>query len=129
AHVPEPSPAAAAPPRAPAPPGHRSGRRRKPGLSGEPPRPGADLKAAVEALRRRTQQYRLLAEQAADGVLLVTPDGRIAAATASACALFAWPRAEVLRRRVRDLFADEADRDREWDALLHMTGSRKRECP
>jgi diguanylate cyclase (GGDEF)-like protein/PAS domain S-box-containing protein len=97
-------------------------------LSGEPPRPGADLKAAVEALRRRTQQYRLLAEQAADGVLLVAPDGRIADANASACALFAWPRAEILRKRVRDLLADEADRDREWDALSHLAGNRKREC-
>jgi diguanylate cyclase (GGDEF)-like protein/PAS domain S-box-containing protein len=97
-------------------------------LTGEPPRSGADLKAAVEALRRRTQQYRLLAEQAADGVLLVASDGRIADANASACALFGWPRAEVLRRRVRDLFADEGDRDREWDALLHMSGNRKREC-
>jgi diguanylate cyclase (GGDEF)-like protein/PAS domain S-box-containing protein len=97
-------------------------------LSGEPPRPGADLKAAVEALRRRTQQYRLLAEQAADGVLLVAPDGRIADANASACVLFGWPRAEMLRKRVRDLFADEADRDREWDALLRTTGTRKRDC-
>ncbi len=97
-------------------------------MTGEPPRPGADLKAAVEALRRRTQQYRLLAEQAADGVLLVAPDGRIADANASACALFAWPRADILRKRVRDLFADEADRDREWDALLHLAGNRKRQC-
>jgi diguanylate cyclase (GGDEF)-like protein/PAS domain S-box-containing protein len=97
-------------------------------LSGEPPRPGADLKAAVEALRRRTQQYRLLAEQAADGVLLVTPDGRIADANASACALLGLPRAEILRKRVRDLFADEGDRDREWDALEHLPASRRREC-
>ncbi len=97
-------------------------------MSGEPPRPGADLKAAVEALRRRTQQYRLLAEQAADGVLLVAPDGRIADANASACVLFGQPRAEILRKRVRDLFADEADRDREWDALSHLAGNRKREC-
>jgi diguanylate cyclase (GGDEF)-like protein/PAS domain S-box-containing protein len=97
-------------------------------LSGESPRPGADLKAAVEALRRRTQQYRLLAEQAADGVLLAAPDGRIADANASACELFAWPRAELLRKRVRDLFADEADRDREWVALQHMTGTGKRDC-
>jgi len=97
-------------------------------LSGEPPRPGADLKAAVEALRRRTQQYRLLAEQAADGVLLVAPDGRIADANASACALLGWPRPEILRKRVRELFADEADRDREWDALIHLAGNRRREC-
>ena len=51
----------------------------------------------MEALRRRTQQYRLLAEQAADGVLLVAPDGRIADANASACVLLSWPRAEMLR--------------------------------
>jgi diguanylate cyclase (GGDEF)-like protein/PAS domain S-box-containing protein len=97
-------------------------------LTGETAHPGADLKAAVEALRRRTQQYRLLAEQAADGVLLVASDGRIADANASACALFAFPRTEILKRRVRDLFADAADRDREWDALLHITGTRTREC-
>jgi diguanylate cyclase (GGDEF)-like protein/PAS domain S-box-containing protein len=95
-------------------------------LSGEAPRPGADLKAAVEALRRRTEQYRLLAEQAADGVLLVAPDGRIVDANVSAAALFAWPRGELLKKRVRDLFADEADRDREWAALQHLTGAGKR---
>src|SRR5262249_41044380 len=46
---------------------------------------GVELKAAIEALRRRTQQYRLLAEQAADAVLLVTPGGRLLNVNLAAC--------------------------------------------
>ena len=51
-----------------------------------------EIRAVVETLRRRDQQYRLLAEQAADGVLLVGADGRVADASPGASVLVARPR-------------------------------------
>ena len=45
---------------------------------------GQELRGVIETLRRRDQQYRLLAEQAADGVLLVGADGRIGDASPGA---------------------------------------------
>jgi diguanylate cyclase (GGDEF)-like protein/PAS domain S-box-containing protein len=90
----------------------------------EPSRPGADLKAAVEALRHRTQQYRLLAEQTADGVLLATQDGRITDASPNSCRLLAYPRAELLKKRVGNLFVEED----EWDALRRLAATKPRSC-
>ena len=57
-----------------------------------------ELRAVVETLRRRDQQYRLLAEQAADGVLLVGADARVADASPGAAVLLARPRAQLLRQ-------------------------------
>jgi diguanylate cyclase (GGDEF)-like protein/PAS domain S-box-containing protein len=64
-----------------------------------------DLKAAIEALRRRTQQYHLLAEQAADGVLLVTPGGRLLNVNAAASQILGYPRDQILKMRFSDLLA------------------------
>ena len=57
-----------------------------------------ELRAVVDTLRRRDQQYRLLAEQAADGVLLVGADARVADASPGAAVLLARPRAQLLRQ-------------------------------
>jgi diguanylate cyclase (GGDEF)-like protein/PAS domain S-box-containing protein len=57
-----------------------------------------ELRAVVDTLRRRDQQYRLLAEQAADGVLLVGSDARVADASPGAAVLMARPRAQLLRQ-------------------------------
>jgi PAS domain-containing protein len=62
-----------------------------------------ELRAVVDTLRRRDQQYRLLAEQAADGVLLVGADGRIADASPGAAVLLSRPRAQLLRLPLADL--------------------------
>jgi len=56
-----------------------------------------ELRAVIDTLRRRDQQYRLLAEQAADGVLLVASDGRIADASPGASVLLARPRAQLVK--------------------------------
>jgi len=64
-----------------------------------------ELRTAADALRRRSQQYRLLAEQAADGVLLVASDGRIADANPGACALLGRDRAALARLALADLVA------------------------
>ncbi len=62
-----------------------------------------ELRAVMDTLRQRDQQYRLLAEQAADGVLLVAADGRIADASPGAAALLARPRAALLKVSLPDL--------------------------
>jgi diguanylate cyclase (GGDEF)-like protein/PAS domain S-box-containing protein len=73
------------------------------------PRFQAELRLALDTLRQRDQQYRLLAEQAADGVLLVTRDGRIADASPGASALLHRPRAALLKLALRELVdADKA---------------------
>ncbi len=62
-----------------------------------------ELRAVMDTLRQRDQQYRLLAEQAADGVLLVAADGRIADASPGAAALLGRPRAALLKLSLADL--------------------------
>jgi diguanylate cyclase (GGDEF)-like protein/PAS domain S-box-containing protein len=67
-----------------------------------------ELRAVMDTLRQRDQEYRLLAEQAADGVLLVAADGRIADASPGAAALLGRPRAALLKLSLADLV--EADK-------------------
>ena len=67
-----------------------------------------ELRSVMDTLRRRDQQYRLLAEQAADGVLLVAVDGKVADASPGAAVLLARPRAALLKLSLADLF--EADK-------------------
>jgi diguanylate cyclase (GGDEF)-like protein/PAS domain S-box-containing protein len=67
-----------------------------------------ELRAVLDTLRQRDQQYRLLAEQAADGVLLVAVDGRVADASPGAAVLLGRPRAALLKLSLADLF--EADK-------------------
>jgi diguanylate cyclase (GGDEF)-like protein/PAS domain S-box-containing protein len=77
--------------------------------SADEPRLAGELRAVTEVLRQRDQQYRLLAEQAADGVLLVAADGRIADASPGAAALLGRPRAALLKLSLGDLVdADKA---------------------
>jgi diguanylate cyclase (GGDEF)-like protein/PAS domain S-box-containing protein len=71
----------------------------------EDPGFGVDLKAALENLHHRTRQYQLLAEQAADGVLLVTPGGRILNANAAAAQILGYTRDQLLKMRFSDLLA------------------------
>jgi len=62
----------------------------------------------MDTLRQRDHQYRLLAEQAADGVLLVAADGRVADASPGAAALLGRPRAALLKLSLAELV--EADK-------------------
>jgi len=71
----------------------------------EDPGFGVDLKAALENLHHRTRQYQLLAEQAADGVLLVTPGGRLLNANAAAGQILGYARDDLLKMRFSDLLA------------------------
>ena len=67
-----------------------------------------ELRSVIETLRRRDQQYRLLAEQAADGVLLVGADGRIGDASPGASVLLGRPRAGLVKLEFTELV--EADK-------------------
>jgi diguanylate cyclase (GGDEF)-like protein/PAS domain S-box-containing protein len=67
-----------------------------------------ELRSVLDTLRQRDQQYRLLAEQAADGVLLVTADGRVADASPGASVLLGRPRAALLKLSLHELV--EADK-------------------
>jgi diguanylate cyclase (GGDEF)-like protein/PAS domain S-box-containing protein len=62
----------------------------------------------MDTLRQRDHQYRLLAEQAADGVLIVSADGRVADASPGAAALLGRPRAVLLKLSLGELV--EADK-------------------
>jgi diguanylate cyclase (GGDEF)-like protein/PAS domain S-box-containing protein len=90
---------------------------------------GAELKAAVEALRRRTHQYRLLAEQAADAVLLVTPGGRLLNVNLAACNILFYSRDQLLRMRFSDLLAADQIGEDALSILRLGTGeSRTQPC-
>lgn len=75
-----------------------------------------ELRAVMDTLRQRDQQYRLLAEQAADGVLLVAADGRIADASPGAAALLARPRPALLKLSLADL----VEADKAVDNAAHL---------
>ena len=78
-----------------------------------------EIRAVVETLRRRDQQYRLLAEQAADGVLLVGADGRVADASPGASVLVARPRAQIIKLELAELIEPDKAVDN-VDALLAL---------
>lgn len=83
-----------------------------------------DLKAAVEALRRRTQQYQLLAEQAADGVLLVTSGGRLLNVNAAASQILGHNRDQLLKVHFSDLLAGD-QRGEDPLSLLQLEPGKK----
>jgi diguanylate cyclase (GGDEF)-like protein/PAS domain S-box-containing protein len=70
------------------------------------PTPSPELRGAMEALRQRDQQYRALAEQPADGVVVVGRDGRLADASPGAAALLGRPRSTLLKLTLADLVGD-----------------------
>ncbi len=94
-----------------------------PALSTET-RAAAELRAVVETLRRRDQQYRLLAEQAADGVLLLAADGRVADASPGAAVLLGRPRAALLKAELADLVEKDKAVDTVAALLVLPTGQR-----
>jgi len=90
----------------------------------EDPRFEAELRVVLDTLRQRDQQYRLLAEQAADGVLLVAEDGHIADASPGASALLGQPRAKLLRLVLTELVEPDKAVDTVPVLLALRTGQR-----
>ncbi len=62
-----------------------------------------DRKRADEALRESESSFRMLFEQATDGVFVTDPVGAMLDANEAACAMTGYPRDEILRLTVRDL--------------------------
>ena len=84
---------------------------------------GQELRGVIETLRRRDQQYRLLAEQAADGVLLVGADGRIGDASPGASVLLARPRAQLVKLPLAEI----VEADKAVDNVTALLGLRERQ--
>lgn len=55
---------------------------------------------AEEAMRANESQYRMLMEQASDGILITDPDGRYLEANPQACLLFGYSRDDLLTMHV-----------------------------
>jgi len=83
-----------------------------------------ELRAVMDTLRQRDQQYRVLAEQAADGVLLVAPDGRVADASPGAAVLLGRPRAGLLKLSLADLVESDKAVDNVAGLLVLPAGRR-----
>lgn len=83
---------------------------------------------AEQALRASESQYRMLLEQASDGILIVDADGHYLEANPQACLLFGYSRAELLTMTVGQVIVyDTIDTLRgEW-AELHGGKSLLRE--
>ncbi len=60
-----------------------------------------------ESLRQRDHEYRMLMEEASDGIVLISRDGRFVVANSKACELFGYTSEELLSFRVRDLMPRE----------------------
>ena len=84
----------------------------------------SELRAVMDTLRQRDQQYRLLAEQAADGVLLVAADGRVADASPGAAVLLGRPRAALLKLSLGDLVEPDKAVDNVAGLLVLPAGRR-----
>jgi PAS domain S-box-containing protein len=67
----------------------------------------AERKQAEDALRESECKYRLLLEQASDGIHTYDPDGNILDTNSRFCEMLGYTPAEVLRLNVRDLVAPE----------------------
>ncbi|HEX8353572.1 MAG TPA: PAS domain S-box protein, partial [Pyrinomonadaceae bacterium] len=67
----------------------------------------AERKLAEDALRESEGKYRLLMEQASDGIHTYDPDGNILDTNSKFCEMLGYTRAEVLRLNVRDLIGPE----------------------
>jgi PAS domain S-box-containing protein len=67
----------------------------------------AEREKAEEALREREQDYRLLLEQAADGILISDCSGKYLTVNSTACELLEYQPEELLGLRIEDLLLAE----------------------
>ena len=69
-----------------------------------------ERRQADAALQESERQYRLLMEEASDGIVVVGLDGYFRMANSKACELFGYPREELLELHLRDTYIP-ADKD------------------
>lgn len=71
-----------------------------------------ERKEAAEVLRRSEEQYRVLIEQAADGIFISDGTGKYVAVNSRGCAMLGYPLTELLEKNLSDLIPAE-DKDQE----------------
>ena len=64
-----------------------------------------DHKRTEAGLRANAQEFRMVVEQASDGITIADRDGNYVAVNPEACALLGYTEAELLRLNIRDLLA------------------------
>ncbi len=75
-----------------------------------------ERKQAEDALRASEEKYRMLVEQAADGIFVTDSNGNYLEANPSGCAMLGYTREELLKLNIRDL----AGREDQRGILLHL---------
>src|SRR5213075_329827 len=63
--------------------------------------------AAEEALKKSELQYRMLFEEASDGIVISDKHGHIIDANARACKITAYEPDELLKLKIKDIFFEE----------------------
>ena len=78
-----------------------------------------DHKLAEAAVRSSERKYRLLMEQAADGIFVADADGNYVEVNPTGCRMLGYTREEMLDRNIRDLIPadDQARTPIRWTAL------------
>lgn len=69
--------------------------------------PAAETGQAPETLRASEERYRLLVEQAADGIFVSDAEGRYLDVNSAGCAMLGYSREEILRMAIADIIAPE----------------------
>ncbi|MCA2000913.1 MAG: PAS domain S-box protein [Chloroflexi bacterium] len=72
-----------------------------------------------EALRRSEEKYRMLVEQAADGIFLISADGRFLDVNPAGCKLSGYTREEILGATIQDAVANLKNVPLRVDELLN----------
>jgi PAS domain S-box-containing protein len=67
----------------------------------------SEWKRAQETLRQNEERYRLLVEQAADGILVSSERGHFLDVNSSGCQMFGYSREEILGLSITDVIAEE----------------------
>lgn len=81
-----------------------------------------ERKQKEKTLRKSEERYRALSEQARNAIFITTQDGRFLDANQSAVELFGYPREEMLRLNVSEIYANPADRVR-FQQIIEKEGS------
>ena len=78
-----------------------------------------ERKRAEAARHASERKYRLLLEQAADGIFVAAPDGTYIEVNTEGCRMLGYTREEILRLNIRDLVLaeDQAQTPIRWDVL------------
>ncbi len=83
-----------------------------------------ERKLAEEALRDSEERYRLLIEQAVEGILLLNPEGKFIYANSKLCEMLGYTRKEMLRLNVLDTYPEALQEEGRKRTELIRAGQR-----